>query len=39
MEDALKTLFIAQAMGNPVLLTDAQYWEAVDVFKDYGQKK
>lgn len=39
MEDALKTLFIAQSMGTPVLLTDAQYQEAIEVFKDYGQKK
>ncbi len=39
MEDALKTLFIAKAMGDPVLLTDEQYQEAIDVFKDYGQKK
>ena len=39
MEDALKTLFIAKTYGEPVLLSDDQYWEAVDVFKDYGQKK
>lgn len=39
MEDALKTLFIAQSMGTPQLMTDAQYQEAIEVFKDYGQKK
>lgn len=38
MEDALKTLFIAQSMGTPKLMTDAQYQEAIEVFKDYGQK-
>lgn len=37
LEDAVKTFFIARAMGNPVLLTDRQFQEAVDVFKDYGQ--
>jgi L-ribulose-5-phosphate 4-epimerase len=39
MEDALKTFFIAQAMGTPQLMTDTQYQEAIEVFKDYGQKK
>ena len=39
MEDALKTFFIAKSIGNPVLLTDEQYQEAIDVFKDYGQSK
>ena len=39
LEDAVKTLFIAKSMGEPVLLTDAQFAEAVDVFKDYGQSK
>jgi L-fuculose-phosphate aldolase/L-ribulose-5-phosphate 4-epimerase len=39
LEDAVKTLFVAQSMGEPVLLSDEQFREAVEVFKDYGQKK
>ncbi len=39
LEDAVKTLFVAKSMGEPVLLTDAQFVEAVNVFKDYGQSK
>ena len=38
MEDALKTFFIAKSLGEPVLLTDEQYLEAIEVFKNYGQK-
>ena len=39
MEDAVKTYFVAKAAGNPEILTDEQYQEAIEVFKDYGQKK
>ncbi len=39
MEDALKTFFIAKSIGEPTLLTLEQYDEAINVFKDYGQKK
>ncbi len=39
LEDAVKTYFVAKSMGEPTLLTDAQFQEAIDVFKDYGQKK
>ncbi|TFG58767.1 MAG: class II aldolase/adducin family protein [Spirochaetales bacterium] len=37
LEDAVKTYFVAKSMGEPKLLTDAQFREAVEVFKDYGQ--
>ena len=39
LEDAVKTYFIARAMGEPAMLTDEQFLEAVDVFKDYGQTR
>ena len=39
LEDAVKTYFVAKSMGEPTLLTDEQFKEAVEVFKDYGQKK
>ena len=39
MEDALTTFFVAKAAGTPDILTAEQYEEAVEVFKDYGQKK
>lgn len=39
LEDAVKTFFVAKSMGEPRLLTDAQFRQAVEVFKDYGQKK
>ena len=39
MEDALKTFFIAKSMGDPVMLTETQYLEAIEVFKHYGQNK
>jgi L-ribulose-5-phosphate 4-epimerase len=39
LEDAVKTFFIAKSMGEPTLLTDKQFEQAVEVFKDYGQKK
>jgi len=39
MEDAVKTYFAAKAAGNPKILTDEQYQEAIEVFKDYGQKR
>ena len=39
LEDAVKTYFVAKSMGEPVLLSDEQFHEAVEVFKDYGQKK
>jgi ribulose-5-phosphate 4-epimerase/fuculose-1-phosphate aldolase len=39
LEDAVKTYFVAKSMGEPTLLTDAQFKEAVEVFKDYGQIK
>ncbi len=39
LEDAVKTYFVAKSMGEPTLLSDEQFKEAVEVFKDYGQKK
>lgn len=39
LEDAVKTFFVAKSMGEPTLLTDVQFKEAVEVFKDYGQKQ
>lgn len=39
LEDAVKTFFVARSMGEPTLLTDKQFKQAVEVFKDYGQKK
>jgi L-ribulose-5-phosphate 4-epimerase len=39
MEDAAKTYLAAKAAGNPTLMTPEQVENAVEVFKDYGQKK
>lgn len=38
MEDAAKTYLLAKMVGNPVLLTQTQVDEAVEVFEHYGQK-
>lgn len=38
MEDAAKTYLMARMVGNPVILTQAQVDEAVEVFEHYGQK-
>jgi L-ribulose-5-phosphate 4-epimerase len=38
MEDAAKTYLMAKMVGNPVILTQAQEDEAVEVFEHYGQK-
>jgi len=38
MEDAAKTYLAAKAAGIPALMTDEQVVQAVEVFKDYGQK-
>lgn len=38
MEDAAKTYLMAKMVGNPVILTQAQVDEAVEVFEHYGQK-
>ncbi len=39
LEDAAKTYCVARMMGDPTLLTREQTREAVEVFKDYGQKE
>ncbi len=39
MEDAAKTYLAAKAAGNITLMTPEQVDNAVEVFKDYGQKK
>lgn len=38
MEDAAKTYLMAKMVGNPIILTQAQVEEAVEVFEHYGQK-
>ena len=38
IEDAAKTYLAAKAAGIPALMTDEQVVQAVEVFKDYGQK-
>lgn len=39
MEDAAKTYLAAKAAGNPVLMTPEQVENAVEVHRNYGQKK
>ncbi|GHU63282.1 L-ribulose-5-phosphate 4-epimerase [Clostridia bacterium] len=39
LEDAAKTYILAKAIGNPVLLDQAQVDQAVEVFTHYGQDK
>jgi L-ribulose-5-phosphate 4-epimerase len=38
MEDAARTYLAAKAAGNPTIMTEEQTINAVEVFKDYGQK-
>ncbi len=39
LEDAAKTYIVAKSIGTPEILDDEQTRVAVEVFKDYGQKK
>jgi L-ribulose-5-phosphate 4-epimerase len=39
MEDAAKTYLAAKAAGKPVIMTDEQTQDAVDIHKTYGQHK
>ena len=39
MEDAAKTYLVAKMAGNPAILTEEQVQEAVEAFKNVGQKK
>ena len=39
LEDAAKIFCIASTLGKPVLLTEEQTREAVEIFKTYGQEK
>lgn len=38
MEDAAKAYLVAKTAGNPAVMNDQQIEEAVEVFRNYGQK-
>lgn len=39
MEDAALTYLVAKAAGNPIIMTEEQTRDAVNIHKTYGQKK